>query len=165
MIAPDPVLDAIVANAVAITGAAAGRLMVHDGDDLIVVATAGLDELPIGSRVPATEGSAGYVVASGQPLAMAGQGDAVLCVPCPVDAAVVGALELVDKTGGIPFTFDDVELATVLAAVAGPALAHRDQPAVEVPDPEALGIALGHLAAADSVRYAQVASIVSALIQ
>src|SRR5262245_50374957 len=181
MMAPDPVLDAIVASAVGATGAAAGWLLDIDGDDLVVVGAAGpsAGEL-LGQRIPGEFGSAGYVVASGQPLAvtprpgesgadgvatLAGlQPTSVLCVPCATEMAVLGALELVNKAGGGAFSFEDVEMATLLAEVAGPALAHRDATAVEVPKPEELSATLARLAAVDPGRYARVATFVRALL-
>ena len=46
----------------------------------------------------------------------------LLCVPCHHEDAIVGALELVDKAGGAPFSIDDVELVTLLGGIAGAAL-------------------------------------------
>ena len=89
--------------------------------------------------VPVGAGTVGYVVSSGQPMAIAPRGAdprlseglgarlgrmpaSLLCVPCHHEDAIVGALELVDKAGGAPFSIDDVELVTLLGGIAGAAL-------------------------------------------
>jgi GAF domain-containing protein len=131
-------------------------------------------------RVPAGSGVAGYAVSSGQPLALSPRSDEalfvggveellgpappanVVCVPCESDGRVVGALQLVDKPAG-SFTFDDVEIVTLLGSVAGAALAEAT-PGVPVPSPPTLGRELELLAATDPLRYGRVASIFEALL-
>jgi len=177
----DPVLQAIVGAASDATAAAHGWLLGVDGENLRVVAAVGGDAgRLIGAVLPAEAGTAGYVVASGQPLAMARHGDdprfaegiasllgrrpdSVLSVPCSTEEAVLGVLELADKAGGGSFSFDDVELATLLAGVAGASLAHA-APAPAVPDAAQLASALEQLAATDPTRYAAVATVASALL-
>ncbi len=179
--APNPVLHAVLRSAVDATGAAHGWLLVTEGDELVVRATTESDPAVLAARVPATSGFAGYVVSSGQPLAMSprrgdersAQGVAavlgirpssVLAVPCGTDEAVTGVLELVDKVAGGPFTFDDVELVTLIAGIAGEALAAgRDAP-VEVRSPQRLGDDLLRLSATDPARYATVAAFLGALL-
>ena len=86
----------------------------------------------------------------------------VLCVPCAFDDEVLGVLELVDKVGGA-FSFDDVELSTVLANIAGSAL--RDQgPTVSVRPPDELAADLRQLSAADPTTYVRVATVLEALL-
>jgi GAF domain-containing protein len=86
----------------------------------------------------------------------------VLCVPCG-DDEIVGALELVDKAGGAAFSFDDVELATLLAGIAGVAIeARADGPAA--PSARELASGLERLAATDAARYDTVARAVAALV-
>jgi GAF domain-containing protein len=180
-VAGDRVLDAVVQAAVQITGAAAGWLVVGHDDRLQVVAAAGEGAATLlGRTVPSGSGAAGFVVASGQPLALAGGGDearmaegvpallgrtsrAVLCVPCADDNAVLGALELVDKIGGVRFTFDDVEIATVLAGIGAAALAHA-LPLLSTPSPAELAGDLQRLAAIDPNRYRAVATALDALL-
>ena len=86
----------------------------------------------------------------------------VLSVPTATAAGVVGVLELVDKIGGGNFTFDDVELASLLVDIAGVALAHAEESTSSVPPPSELGGALDRLAASDPVRYAAVGAAVAA---
>lgn len=181
----DPVLHALVRAAVDATAATAGWVLAVDGDELAVAAAAGeIGDLgqAVGRRFPATAGTAGYVAASGQPLAMAVRADdprfaegvaaslgwtpaAVACVPCDTGEAVVGVLELVDKRGAPTFSFDDVEQATVLASIAAAALLFpRDGGAPDPPAPDELAGALDDLAATDPGRYALVAPLVRALI-
>ncbi len=124
-------------------------------------------------------GTAAYVLASGQPVAMVPRADdanaadgvaallgtrpaSVLCVPCAHDDDVLGVLELVDKAGGSPFTFDDVELITVLANIAGSAL--RESAGSDVRSPDELGGELRQLAANDPTAYIAVASVLEVLL-
>jgi len=176
-----PVLAAILQAGIDATGAGGGWLLAARGDRLSVVAASGPDPA-IGVTVAAGEGTAGFVVASGQPLAMAPRdGDprfaegvmaitgrrptSVLTVPCATDDGVVGALELVDKVGRGSFGFDDVELATLLADIAGVALSQLDDDiGPTVPDPAQLGGELARLAATAPARYAAVATMLGALL-
>ncbi len=179
--AVDPVLYALVGSAQETTGATAGLLLERQHDDLIVVAAVGdrVEHLR-GAVVPGDGGVAAYVLASGQPLALTVRpGDprlregvmalldqppsAVLGVPCASDEDAVGALLLLDKPAG-QFTFDDVELATLLAGIAGVAIVQAGPASLQVPDPAELASGLERLARADPARYAMVATIVEALL-
>jgi GAF domain-containing protein len=178
----DPILQAIVEAAVVACGAtegwivAAGRGGDIDGGELVIRAGWGPLATPaIGPTVRAPPG----MVASGQPLALVVRDDdprlaegvpvllgirpnTVLCVPCGTDSGVVGALEVVDKQGGASFSFDDVEITTMLAGVAGAALAAHA--GIRVPRPAELAGHLERLAAADPGRYAAVAGMLVAVI-
>jgi GAF domain-containing protein len=137
-------LHALARAAVDVTGAGAGAVLAVAGDDLVVVAAAGDCAGLVGTTVAATGTSAAFVVSSGQPIAVSVRPEdpvtsavaallgrhpaSVLCVPCATDEDPLGALELVDKAGGM-FTVDDIELATVLAGIAGAALTERGQAA------------------------------------
>lgn len=176
----DPVLGALCAAACTITGATSGWVIAVVDDRLQVVAARG----PLGGRVRGlavgVDGSAGFVAASGQPMAISPRPDdanvaggvlgalgvvpaSLLALPCNDGDEIVGVLELVDKSGGDRFTFDDVELATLLASVAGPALAQRaDVPAA--PSPDAVAVQLRALAADEPARYAQIAWTISHLL-
>ena len=131
----------------------------------LLAASPGTDEL----RVVAAHGGgdlwqarspgdiARYVAAAGQPqvLSHGAHLPATLCVPCFYDDEVMGTLELEDKQGGLAFTIDDVELATLLGGIAGVALARS--PVMTVPDPSRLVADLTRLATADATRYATIA--------
>lgn len=178
----DPVLVAIATAAVAATGASAGWLLAIGDDVLRVVASAGDGTGPaLSTTVPAGSGSAGFVAESGQPLAVSPRGDdprfgegmalvlgrrpsSIMAVPCLTDDAVVGVMELVDKVGGGSFSFDDVELATLLAGIAGVAMASTADRPPTVPGPAELGGDLARLATTDPARYAAVAPAVAALL-
>ncbi len=178
----DPVLEAVVRAAVSATGATGGWLVASRGDELELVAVAGdVDPGIVGSRVSGSAGVAGYVVGSGQPLALsAGRDDprlsegaaasigrrpsSVVCVPCEDDGVVAGALELIDKAGGGSFSFDDVELATLLAGIAAAALTSGSDGRTAVPTPEQLAHRLRALAAVDARRYATTATVVASLL-
>ena len=174
-----PTLQAIVEQSLRATGATTGWLLAVDGDSLQVVAAAGLasERDPVG-RVVTPTGAQGYVLSSGQPAALmpqpsdpANDGAAgfpgvptsVLAVPCGDDAAV-GVLELAEKAGAAPFTFDDIEALAVLASVAGAALVEQEVVSVDVASPAELGVELERLAARDPRRYADVARMVESLL-
>jgi GAF domain-containing protein len=179
--AGDPVLGAVIQAATRATGATAGWVVASRDADLLVVAADGDGTQAIlGRAVPSGAGVAGFVVASGQPLALAGGSDArltegvaallgrqpraVVCVPCTAaDDTVVGALELIDKATEARFTFDDVELVTLLAGIAATALAHGAAVRT-VPGPTELAGELRRLAATDADRYAAVATVLQALL-
>lgn len=176
-----PLLHTIVRTAVDATGASRGWLLAVDGADLRLMAahpyeaTAALH----GVRLPAG-GVAGYVVSSGQPLALSPRSDealfvggveqllgpvrptSVVCVPCERDGEVVGALQLVDRAAG-SFTFDDVEIVTLLGTIAGAALTEAVA-GTAPPAPASLGRDLERLAVTDPSRYRTVASILEALL-
>ena len=176
----DPVLTSLCAAACTATGATSAWVIAITGDHLSVVAARGA----VGSRVRGlvvdVDGSAGFVAASGQPMALTPRpGDqnvaggvlgavgivpsSLLSLPCVDGDDVVGVLELVDKQGGDRFSFDDVEMGTLLASVAGPALQQRStQPMAASPD--TLAAHLRSLADDDPVRYAQVAWVVAQLL-
>jgi GAF domain-containing protein len=152
-----------------------------DGDTLRAVAAAGerAGQL-LGTQIPGGSGTAGYVVSSGHPIALAPRGaDArlaeglgahlgrrpasVLCVPCLRDDMVLGALELVDKAGGGPFSFDDVEVVTLLAGIAGVALGVAGTE-VAVRPPSEFGAELAHMASSDPAAYARLSAVLEALL-
>src|SRR5205085_12115419 len=111
----DPVLGAVVRAATSATGASAGWILAVRAEELEVVAVGGdVDAGVIGTRVSGGAGTAGYVIGSAQPIALAAGRDdprlsegvaasvgrhpaTVVAVPCEDDGVVVGALELVDK--------------------------------------------------------------------
>ncbi len=172
------VFDAIVTAAVDVTAATVGWLLRVDGDEMVVVAAAG-GGAPgdrVGRRLPAV-GTAGFVVASGQPAAIEsppgdesnvgaggldGNPAGVLAAPCG-DEDVVGVLEVARPSGSAPFTIDDIEEVTLLARIAGAALEAREESAA-APAPAELGRDLARLAAADPARYAAVARMLGAVL-
>lgn len=176
----DPILDAIAGAARDATGAAQAWILRRNGDQLDVVAAAGQSAgNALAQSVPAGSGSAGYVVESGQPLALsADAGDertsgvasdlggdvtSLLCVPCGDEDAIHGALELVNKPGAARFSIDDVEIATLLGAIAGTALSNSGA-TKSVASPEELSQELARVAQAEPGRYAALAEVVSALL-
>jgi GAF domain-containing protein len=180
-VAADIVLDAIVRAAVEATGATRGWLVATDGAILRVVAAAG-GERPgdlVGAEIAAGVGTAGLVIAGGQPMAVAlresdeqfAQGviavagaspKSILSVPCG-DDEIVGALELIDKRGARNFAFDDVEIATMLADIAAAAIVVAIG-GVAPPSPAQLAAELDRIAADEPARYGVVAKLISALL-
>lgn len=177
-------LHAIVRAAVDVTAASGGWILGREGGRLRVRAAAGadIDTAPLaGVTIDEGSGTSGFVIASGQPLALSARADdprlaegvaallgrrpsTVLCVACEAGDNVVGALELIDKAGGAAFSFDDVELATLLASIGAVALSAGEQAPVTVASPASLGNDLLRLADSDPARYAVVASAVGALL-
>jgi GAF domain-containing protein len=144
------------------------------------VAAAGEDaDALLGREVPAHEGIAGFVATSSQPLAFVPRpGDqrllsgldatldpapqSILCVPCSSADATVGVLQVIDKRGGGQFSFDDLEVVTLLAGIAGVAITQAGAGAAPPPPGEVAGD-LAALATAHPARYAAVASLIGSL--
>lgn len=183
-LAPHATLQAIAASAVEATAASAAWLLEADHERLFAVVTVHTDGSDARGALDLTvgpgEGTAGYVLASGQPLALqihprdsspwatrhplVGRiPRSILAVPCQAGDGVVGVLELLDKAGG-PFSFDDVEVATLLGGIAAVALAEAERPGPAVPDPEELVRRLARVSAADPLDYARVALMVDSLL-
>ena len=180
MITPRPTLYALVQAAVEATGADRGWLLAitdeSDAGSFVVAAAFGHGGAASLVGIPRERrGFAGFAFASGQPAALqpraddvdnfgAGGADGVprslLAVPCVANEAL-GVLELVDAVGG-SFGFDDVETASLLADIAGAALA-EPMSTWEPPSPERLAVLLSSLAMRDPSRYAEVARFVEAM--
>lgn len=174
-------LGAIVHAAVSATGAHAGWLLRVDPSAFTVVAAERSDDdgAPISSAVGKRRphvGVAGYVLSSGQASAVqaragdldnAGAGNCVgdpgglLAVPC-VRNDVVAVIELCTASDR-RFTFDDVEIVSLLSDIAAAAIVETGvvSPA---PEPRALGALLNALHRSDPVRYDLVARFVDGLM-
>ena len=87
---------------------------------------------------------------------------AIVLVVRQAIASLPEALEVVDAVNG-SFTYDDVETITLLAEIAGAALAEGDELAAP-PSPARLGEALASLSTTDPGRYREVARAVEALL-
>lgn len=171
-------VQALVTAAREGTGAAAAWLLAVRGDALTLHAMDGLDASRVGETSASEDSVARMVVASGQAFAVVATGgdarsfadettligrrpNSLLCLPCPdASGAVRGALELVDPEHG-SFSFDDLELATLLAGIVGSALA--DDEAVSDPDLTALFEQLTSLRATDAAAYDAVATMTQRL--
>jgi len=123
-------LEAVVETAADVLDANAASLFLleEDSDELMFVVALGekADEVRQ-FRVPLGQGIAGYVAATGQPIAVADAekdprfareiGEAIdyipktiLCIPLFLGDRVIGVLELMDKVGGVPFSASDMEI-------------------------------------------------------
>ena len=129
------VLRSIVDATAALFGAEAASLALHDPatDRLIFVVAAGEHgQGVVGLAIGSSEGVAGYVFSTGQPLALSdvasdarfGRDTAeqtgyvprsLIAVPLVDDEGTLGVLEVLDKRGEAGFDLRDVELATVFA--------------------------------------------------
>ena len=134
----EPALRAIADAAAAALRVTAASIALHDPDaDLLVFrAAAGPQgEGVVGLAIAPHEGIAGYVYATGQPLAVADvatdprfeRGTAertgyvqrsLLAVPLVDDEGIIGVMEWLDRTDGAPFDLTDLEVATRVAAAA-----------------------------------------------
>lgn len=176
----DQTLEVLVERMRGLVAASAGWIVARQADASRVVAVSGdVGMLRVGSVVDG--GSASYVASTGQPLALAPQhGDAfveqgavallgrvptaLISLPCPYSDDVVGAVELVDKSGGARFSLDDLEIAGAFADVAGVALATAYGDLVEVASAEQLGAELRRLEQEDPQRFRSVSWAVGALL-
>jgi GAF domain-containing protein len=180
----DPVLRAALEAAASATGAGRGWILAAPGSDgsMEVLAATGGTAGGIGATVPVDGSVAGYVASLGQPLASvprsadqfpndvallgggAGPGS-ILCVPCEHDDNSTGVLQLVDAAAG-SFSFDDVELVTLLAGVVAAALAERanGDANIVVPQPPELSASLERLAEVDPGGYRSLATLLAALL-
>jgi GAF domain-containing protein len=180
MTVPNAPMQALVRAAVEATGATAGWLLERERDELVVRAAHA--EHPgrlIGRRV-SLSGTAGFVVSSSQPLALSNvnaderfaqtddallrASNSVISVPCADDDETRGALEVFDKAHGASFSYNDLELVTLLADVAGPMLVQNVGAGLAVPEPYELADALTRLAVSNPVRYAALAALMGALL-
>lgn len=179
--ANDPVTDSVLRAARDATGAQRALLLAVDGEALTVVAADGDGTgSAIGASIDLGQGVAGFVAASGQPVALrpssvdqrldddvarilGWEPGAVLTVPCLGMDGISGVLELLDTDRDGGFDFDDVESATVLAGIAGTVL-EQSGAGSSVASPAELHSELAVLAETDPARYATVAALVEALL-
>jgi GAF domain-containing protein len=175
-----PTYQAVVDQALNVTGASTGWLLAVVDGGLRVLATSGLasgNGAAPGTIITPT-GAQGYVLSSGQPAALmpqpsdpANDGAAgypgvptsVLATPCG-DDSVLGVLELAEKQGASPFTFADIEAVAALATVAGAAMLEADDAHVDVATPAELAADLDRLASHNPQRYADIARVVESLL-
>ena len=173
-----PTFDALIMAAVDATAAAQGWLLTVDDEHFVVAAAAGGDQpgSRVGRRVEIA-GTAGLALNSGQAAAIQPSGAdrsnegaggvdgtpaSIMAVPCG-EEEVLGVIELVGKAGGGPFSFDDVELVSLLARVGGGALAETEGERA-VPSPTELAGELERLAATDARGYAALAHMIQAVL-
>jgi GAF domain-containing protein len=132
------VLRSVVEATVAIFDAEAASIALHDAasDRLVFAVAAGEHgQGVVGLAIGVTEGVAGYVFSSGQPLALSdveqdarfGRAAAertgyvprsLVAVPLVDDEGTLGVLEVLDRRGAGGFDLRDIELATVFARQA-----------------------------------------------
>lgn len=174
-----PTYQAIVDQALNVTGASSAWLLRSTDDGLVVSATAGLAarEGTLHQVIDAT-GAKGFALSSGQPVALlpppndpANDGAAgfpgvptsVLAAPCGIEI-VLGVLELADKDAGKPFTFDDIGAVSALAAIAGAAMTEHEGAPPDVASPAELATELERLASESPRRYADTARVIESLL-
>jgi GAF domain-containing protein len=132
------VLASIVEATVALFGAEAASIALYDATDdrlVFTVAAGEHGQEVVGLAIGPTQGVAGYVFSTGQPMALADvAGDArfgrttaeqtgyvprsLVAVPLVDDEGTIGVLEVLDKRGDATFDLHDVELAGIFARQA-----------------------------------------------
>jgi sigma-B regulation protein RsbU (phosphoserine phosphatase) len=187
---PQRTAQVVCESAVDATAAEIGWVGVVDGGEVVVVAASSADPTTaasmVGRRLAVGAGSVGFVLQSGQPMALHPAGRtggtatgadepaaallgrpplSLLCAPCSGASDAVGVLQVLDKGGGGAFSFDDVEVVTLLGTVMGAALVDAGAASDELPPPARLGRDLSGLADTDPARYATVARLVDSLLR
>ena len=132
------VLRSIVEATTVLFGAEAASIALHDpGSDRLefTVAAGEQGQGVVGLVIGSSEGVAGYVFSTGQPLALSDVAHdarfgrltaeqtgyvprSLIAVPLIDDEGILGVLEVLDKRGDAGFDLHDVELATVFARQA-----------------------------------------------
>ncbi|MEI7744706.1 MAG: GAF domain-containing protein [Chloroflexota bacterium] len=138
----EAVLRSVVEATVTLFDAEAASIALHDpaSDRLVIRVAAGTaGEGAVGLAFPSSEGIAGYVFTTGQPLAVSDvaadprfdRGAAertgyvprsILAVPLLDDAGTIGVLEVLDRRGDGGFGLRDLDLASVFARQAAVAI-------------------------------------------
>lgn len=139
---PTELLDLIIATAAQVLQARAASLFLIDHETQELVFEVALGESAARARryrVPLGQGIAGWVAATGQPLAVADATQdprfarslaqsigyipkSVLCIPLRQGERVIGVVELFDKRDGQPFSPADMELLAQFASQAAVAI-------------------------------------------
>jgi GAF domain-containing protein len=132
------VLRSVVDATVALFDAEAASIALHDpaADTLVIRVAAGASgEGAVGLAFPASEGIAGYVFTTGQPIVVSDTSSdprfdrstaestgyvprSILAVPLLDDSGTIGVLEVLDRRGDGGFGLRDLELASVFARQA-----------------------------------------------
>jgi len=138
----DELLEKILGCAVQVAHASAGALLLLDraaGELVFEVIEGGAGAPLRKARMPADKGIAGWVVTHGKPLIVHDvtqderfyprislefnfPARSILCVPLIVRGSVIGALEVLNKTGDAQFTVEDRDMLTILAAQSAVAI-------------------------------------------
>ena len=135
-------LELIVETAAGVIGARAGSRFLIDfaRDELVFEVAIGPEAEQIeGFRMPVSQGIAGLVATSGQPMAISDarenprvfkevgerirhHPDSILCVPLFTGDRIIGVFEMVDKIGAPSFSPDDMQILGMFANQAAIAI-------------------------------------------
>ncbi len=137
-LALEPVLQAVLERAVSLLGVTGGELATYDDsrDDLLVVASHGMDHNAVGTRLALDTGVMGHVARSGEPLIVPDYQEwasrsatyeqssvqAVLGIPLLVGTRLVGVIAAVHSDPARGFGQADVELLNLFAPQAAIAI-------------------------------------------
>jgi GAF domain-containing protein len=138
----DALLSSIVQAAARIFGASAASIMlVNEDEDMLEfkVAHGAADHDLVGTRIPIDQGIAGYVVMTGQPIAISNVEEdtrfnrdfakstgyvprSILATPLIVSDRILGVMEVLDKIDAPSFGMQDMELLGMFAHQAALAI-------------------------------------------
>lgn len=138
----DPLLKKILRSAVDVMGAQAGSLLLYDrnANELVFeVVEGGAGETLLHTRMPTTQGIAGWTFTRGQPLIVRDvhQDDrfyrqideslghltsSLISVPLISKGETLGVLQVLNKKSGEGFTADDLDILTTFAAQSATAI-------------------------------------------
>jgi GAF domain-containing protein len=138
----DELLRSIIAAARGVFEATACSLaLLDEGQEELVfhMASGGAEQAIVGMRVPVGSGIAGWVVTSGQPIAIQDAArdprfardiaeslgyvpNTILAMPLETDREIIGAIEVLDPRGGGPGGASDLELLSLFARQAALAI-------------------------------------------
>jgi pSer/pThr/pTyr-binding forkhead associated (FHA) protein len=172
-----PLFQTIIDEAVDATQAATGWLLAAEGRHLKVLAVAAGSSARVGQSIT-IDGVRGLALAMGQTSAQqppegdrtnegaggaAGVPPSVLASPCG-DEDTVGVLEMAGKEGSAAFTFEDIELLTSLATIAGAAIVELEGNTSEITPPAQVGADLAALAESDPILYRDVVRVIGSML-
>jgi GAF domain-containing protein len=156
-----PLLDRMLHNAMVVTNANDGSLLVVDEETeelVFVLAHGDIGQEPLsGHRIPPGKGIAGWVVKNEQPTivnnayaddrfyagvdqAFEFQTNSILAAPIVGGGRILGVIEVLNKQSGLRFGTPDQTLLTLLCRFAGEVLhtmIQRDEQAAEAGEPDA----------------------------
>jgi len=172
-----PLFQTIIDEAVDATQAGTGWLLAAEGRHLKVLAVAAGSSAHVGQSVT-IGGARGLALTMGQTSAQQpphgdhtneGGGGALgvpkslLAAPCG-NEDTVGVLEVASKEGDAAFNFEDIELLTSLATIAGSAIAEFEADTSAVRPPSQVGADLMELSASDPDLYRDVVRVIESML-
>ncbi len=140
-------INQILAAALQAVGAESGSLLLLDEetDELVFVDVIGSQKAELlGYRMPANQGIVGAALSKRAPLlvpdvrqdprwysqvddSFGHETRSIMCVPVMDDGRVLGAIEVINKQGNLPFNREDLEILRLVARLSSLALAKAEE--------------------------------------